>query len=99
MTVKKRMTIWLGALLILMALGIAGAYRYIASGGMIARQKPPAIEVVAARWPLDLSVPRQMKELKNPLSAPVTSVDVLAGGNCTSKNAKSAMLTTAKENI
>ena len=75
MAFKKRMTIWLGALLILMALGIAVAYRYIASGGMIARQKPPAIEVVAARWLLDFSVP-----------------------NCPSKNAKSAMLTTAKEN-
>ena len=79
MTFKKRMTIWLGVLLILMALGIAGVYRYIASGGMIARQKPPAIEVIAARWLLNASVPQQTKELKNPLSAPVTSVDVLAG--------------------
>ena len=63
----------------LVTLGIAGVYNYVVSGGMIARQKPSSFEVVAARWVLNWSVPRQAKELKNPLSANATSVDLLAG--------------------
>ena len=76
---KRRMAIWLGALLILVSLGIVGAYTYVKSGGMIARQKPTSIEVAAARWIVDLSVPRWAKELNNPLGATATSVNVLAG--------------------
>ena len=41
-TFKTRVVICSVALLVLVSLGIAGAYRYIVSGGMIARQKPPA---------------------------------------------------------
>ena len=75
---KKRGAIWFAALFVLVSLGMAGVYRYIVSGGMIARQKPPAIEAAAARWILNLSVPRQAKELKNPLG-PAASADVLVG--------------------
>ena len=65
MAFKKRTTIWLGMLLFLVVVGIAVAYRYVVNGGMIARQKPTAIEKHAARFLLNLSVPRQAKELKS----------------------------------
>ena len=79
MAFKKRTAMWLVALLLLVSLVIAGAYRFVISGGMIARQKSTAFEKVAGRFILNLSVPRQAKELKSPLGTTATSVDVLAG--------------------
>jgi predicted CXXCH cytochrome family protein len=56
---------------------LAGAYRYITTGGMTARQAPHPIEAAAARWILDLSVPSHAKALTNPVG--VTDASLTAG--------------------
>src|SRR6266852_3315930 len=76
MSFRKRVTFTVA---VIAALVIGATYRYILSGGLIARQKPPALEVVVARWVLHASVPGQMKDLNNPLSAAADSSDVSAG--------------------
>jgi predicted CXXCH cytochrome family protein len=49
---------------------LAGAlYLYIVSGGMVARQKPMALETSVARWIVRASVPQTVKMTKNPLLA------------------------------
>src|SRR6266436_5196693 len=75
--VMKQRTVAIIAAIFILAAG--AVYWYILSGGLIARQKPPALEVAVARWVLHASVPRQTKDLKNPLSAAADSPDVSAG--------------------
>ena len=58
---------------------VGALYAYIISGGLTARQKPPAAEVLVTRWMLDLSLPKSAKTQKNPLLADVQSQDVSAG--------------------
>lgn len=77
---KKRITIAVGIFLALLVLVSGALYSYITSGGLIARQKPSAIEANLMRWVLKLSVPRQAKLLTNPLGISARSSDVLAGG-------------------
>src|SRR6202049_645096 len=76
MSFRKRVTLTVA---VIAAVVIGASYRYILSGGLIARQKPPALEVAVARWVLHASVPGQMKDLNNPLSAAADSSDVSAG--------------------
>ena len=47
----------------------AVAYRYIVTGGLVARQKPGLVETRVAGWVLGLSVPTSAKSLKNPLTS------------------------------
>jgi predicted CXXCH cytochrome family protein len=59
---------------------LAGAvYLYIVSGGMVARQKPLALETSVARWMVRTSVPQAMKTTKNPLLADNGKVDDSGG--------------------
>src|SRR5947209_8588209 len=76
MSLSRRATLTVAVIAVL---AIGAIYRYIVSGGLIARQKPPALEVAVARWVLHASVPGQTKNLKNPLSAAPDSPDVSAG--------------------
>jgi predicted CXXCH cytochrome family protein len=77
---KKRglLTVLIGILLVGM-LAIAGTYHYIVSGGMIARQDPPALETFIASRLVNLSIPSEAKSMKNPLGANAGSADVAAG--------------------
>jgi len=63
----------------LFALAAIALYGYIVSGGLTARQSPPALEKNVTRWMLDVSVPDSAKTMKNPLLTDSGSVDVFAG--------------------
>ncbi len=54
-------------------------YRYIASGGMSARQRPSRIETFVAQKLVELGIPRGARAIENPLSARPFSADVAAG--------------------
>lgn len=56
---------------------LVSGYLYIRSGGMIARQKPYSIEATAARWVLNISIPSEAINRKNPLG--ITDASVSAG--------------------
>ncbi len=75
MSLKKRVA--LAAVIALTALAIGGVYRYISSGGLIARQTPGSIEAAAAHWVLNLSVSSKAKTLENPFG--MTDASVTAG--------------------
>ncbi|MEO8051868.1 MAG: cytochrome c, partial [Acidobacteriota bacterium] len=64
---------------VLLVLASGAFYWYIVSGGLIARQKPPAVEKDVTRWMLDVSVPQSAKTLKNPLLADSGAQDISAG--------------------
>jgi len=64
---------------VLVMVAVGALYAYIISGGLIARQKPPAIEKNVTRLMLDVSVPDSAKTMKNPLMADGGSIDVFAG--------------------
>src|SRR5260221_6061755 len=64
---------------VLLVIAAVGLYSYIVSGGLIARQRPPAIEKNVTRWMLDVSVPDSAKTMKNPLTTDGGSVDAFAG--------------------
>src|SRR6266550_3962644 len=64
---------------VLCALAMGALYRYIVSGGLIARQTPPAVEATVTRWMLRVSVPESAKTMKNPLTTGAGSVNVSAG--------------------
>ena len=65
--------------LVLCAVAIGAVYAYIVSGGLIARQKPPAIEKNVTRLMLNVSVPDSAKAMQNPLTSDSGSVDAFAG--------------------
>src|ERR1700720_3778392 len=76
----KRGTLAMAVVVLLLVLAMGAAYRYITTGGLIARQKPPAVEVSVSRWALRASVPESAKKLQNPLAADnAASVTVSAG--------------------
>ena len=64
---------------VLLAIAAVGLYSYIVSGGLIARQRPLAVEKNVTRWMLDVSVPDSAKTMKNPLTTDSGSVDAFAG--------------------
>ena len=67
--------ILLALAVVVVALGLT--YRYVTSGGLIARQPVHPIEAAAAQWLLNLSVPSSAKVLVNPVG--ITSASVTAG--------------------
>jgi predicted CXXCH cytochrome family protein len=78
---------WLRFVVVLLLLaGLAGGalYRYITTGGLIARQKPSALETFVAHGLVNLSIPRADRERQNPLGA--TAADVSAGSDLYHKN-------------
>ena len=72
-------------MLALLGLMAAGAlYHYITNGGLIARQKPSALETIVAHRLVNLSIPLAAKELTNPLGT--TDAVVSAGRELYHKN-------------
>jgi len=65
------------SLAVVCGLAAGALYHYIVSGGLIARQKPSALETFVAHGLVNLSIPREAKELKNPLGT--TEAAVAAG--------------------
>jgi predicted CXXCH cytochrome family protein len=77
---KKRavLTVLIGALSCFLL--VAGMlYRYIVTGGMIARQNPPALEVFIAHRLVNLSIPTEAKSMINPLDASPDGAGAAAG--------------------
>jgi mono/diheme cytochrome c family protein len=74
-SVYKRTNLGVAALLTILILG--GAYHFVTSGGLIARQTPNRLEAGAARWVLDLSVPTAAKTRVNPIGT--TDASLTAG--------------------
>src|SRR5258706_16398025 len=56
-------------IVVLLIVAVGALYAYIISGGLIARQQPPAIEKNVTRFMLEASVPDSAKTMKNPLMA------------------------------
>ena len=81
MSFGKRAALTITIVFLLFALAMGALYKYITSGGLIARQKPPALETNVARRMVRMSVPAAAKTLRNPLLADAGSVDVAAGLN------------------
>jgi predicted CXXCH cytochrome family protein len=80
MAFRKKLTLAVAIVLVLLVLALGAAYRYITTGGLIARQKPPTVETSVSRWALRASVPEEAKKLQNPLAADnAASVTVSAG--------------------
>ncbi|HEV2246309.1 MAG TPA: c-type cytochrome [Terriglobia bacterium] len=79
-----------GVLLLVTGLGAIGVvacavfYHYIASGGLIARQKPSRLERFVAQGLVELSVPEKAKRARNPFNN--GSADVAAGRDLYRKN-------------
>ena len=77
-TFGRRHLPWIVVSLVVVAcLAFAGLYHYIKTGGLIARQKPSALETFVAQGLVNLSIPAEIKALKNPLGT--TSAAVAAG--------------------
>ena len=77
-TFGRRHLPWIVVSLVVVAcLAFAGLYHYIKTGGLIARQKPSALETFVAQGLVNLSIPAEIKALKNPLGT--TSAAVVAG--------------------
>jgi predicted CXXCH cytochrome family protein len=69
----------LAALAILCTIAVVVLYHYIVSGGLRARQTPSALETALAQELVSLSIPNQVKSLKNPLIESASGPDVAAG--------------------
>jgi predicted CXXCH cytochrome family protein len=65
---------------------LGAVYRYITTGGMIARQNPPALERFVAHRLVDWSIPNEAKALKNPLSGTPDGGDKSAGRDLYQRN-------------
>ena len=87
---RKRMllTFVLGTLSIGILI-LIGIYWYVTTGGMIARQEPPAVEKFVAGWLVDISIPAQAKAMANPLAANVGGADTVAGRELYRKSCES----------
>ncbi len=72
------------ACLSILALGLL--YRYVASGGMSARQKPSEVEAFLAHTLVELGIGREARERKNPVSHSAASADVAAGRDLYQRN-------------
>ena len=66
-------------LVVLCALLLGVFYRYIAKGGLRARQEPSALEAFVAEGLVNLSIPKEDKALKSPLDASPNGSDVAMG--------------------
>ncbi len=63
-----------------------GFYRYVTSGGMIARQNPPAFEAYLAGKLVNLGIPAEARLLKNPLASSGSAADITTGRELYQKN-------------
>jgi hypothetical protein len=57
MPFRKRVILALAIVVVLFVLVLGAAYRYITTGGLIARQVPLGVEASVTRWALRMSVP------------------------------------------
>ena len=80
MPFRKRVTLAVAIVVVLFVLALGAAYRYITTGGLIARQKPPAVEASVTRWALRTSVPESAKKLQNPLAADNAASENVSAG-------------------
>src|SRR6202051_3678995 len=80
MPFRKRVTLAAAIVVVLFVLALGGAYRYITTGGLIARQKPPAVEASVTRWALRISVPESAKKSQNPLAADNAASENVSAG-------------------
>lgn len=74
---QKLLLIASGASAVAIAVLLVSGYWYVRSGGMIARQPPNSMEAAAARFVLDMSIPSEARDRKNPLA--LTDASVTAG--------------------
>ncbi len=74
-------------LAVFVALGCYLLYHYITTGGLIARQKPPALEMFVAHGLVNLSIPSEAKARINPLGT--SEAAVAAGRELYHKNCES----------
>ena len=85
MSWKPRKRVFLIVIVLgIFALAIGALYHRVVSGGMIARQKPSALETFVAEGLVDLSIPKAAKTFKNPLTD--TEADLAAGHKLYQKN-------------
>src|ERR1700694_1483855 len=80
MAFRKKLTLALAVVFVLFIFALGAAYRYITTGGLIARQKPPAVEASVTRWALRTSVPESAKKLQNPLAAHTPASENVSAG-------------------
>src|ERR1700722_9652960 len=77
--------IWMAVASIL-ALTAGLFYRYVASGGMSARQTPSAVEAFVGRHLVQLGISNEARDRKNPADASAGSADVAAGRELFQRN-------------
>ena len=77
-TIKRALLVMIIPVVIC-ALASGVFYRYLTSGGLKARQKPSALESFVAQSLVNLSIPDEVKTLKNPLDANAAGADVAVG--------------------
>jgi predicted CXXCH cytochrome family protein len=58
---------------------VCGVYLYVATGGLIARKDPSALESFVANHLVDISIPAEVKAMTNPLPATRDGTDTAAG--------------------
>jgi predicted CXXCH cytochrome family protein len=85
-TKKRAVLSILLALFAIVAAVLGTGYRYITTGGMTARQEPPALEAYIARKLVNLSIPNDAIAMRNPLNAGAGGPDVAAGRELYQKN-------------
>ena len=73
----RKLVIWVGAIVLLVALSAAALYVWLVPGLSSARSEPPAAEVTVATWLLHHSVPTEAKLAANPVGK--DPADVTAG--------------------
>jgi predicted CXXCH cytochrome family protein len=84
---KSGHRVWLWVMFVVMViicLGVGFLYRYITTGGLVARQKPSALESFVAHRLLNLSIPNAAKSMENPLAT--VGAAVVAGRELYQKN-------------
>ncbi len=74
------------AIILLFALCAGWFYRYIATGGLTARQNAPAFETAIARRLINLSIPESARSSKNPLGAVPLAADLAIGRDLYQQN-------------
>ncbi len=74
--------VWFGVAVAFLAVCLCVVvYSYVKSGGLRARRAPPGFEKFVGRGLVALSVPKEAKEMKNPLNASPDGTDAAAGRN------------------
>jgi hypothetical protein len=74
---RRRALFLAGACFLVLALALA--YRYVATGGMRARQTPSGLETFVGHELVELGIPREARDATSPLDPRAQGADVLAG--------------------